>query len=97
MGILLFAFAAVLLGVSRLPEGLLWKHITGVSFLAGIGFTMSIFVAILAFSEPSMVSAAKIAIIAASLLAASSGLVLLRIILKKQAPAVHLEVEEAAL
>lgn len=86
LGILLFAFAAVLFGISKLPEGLRWQHITGVSFLAGIGFTMSIFVALLAFENPYFVGTAKIATIAASLLAAVSGLLILKIILNKDLP-----------
>jgi NhaA family Na+:H+ antiporter len=82
MGILIFASLAVLLGISKLPQGLKWKHIAGTGLLAGIGFTMSIFVALLAFKNPVQIASSKIAIIAASVLAATIGLITLRIILK---------------
>ena len=83
IGILLFAFCAVMVGLSKLPSGLQWKHIAGVGMLAGIGFTMSIFITMLAFDNPLHIASAKIAIIAASLIAAIGGLLVLKIILKK--------------
>lgn len=83
LGIILFAWLAVLIGLSRLPEGLQWKHIAATSMLAGIGFTMSIFVALLAFDDSDHVANAKIAIIVASVLAAIAGLVTLRLVLNK--------------
>lgn len=86
LGILIFASLAVLFGVSKLPDGLKWKHIMGTGLLAGIGFTMSIFVALLAFKKPEDIAAAKIAIIGASVLAAVLGLLLLRVILKETIP-----------
>jgi NhaA family Na+:H+ antiporter len=86
LGILLFAWMAVFIGISNLPEGLKWKHIAATSLLAGIGFTMSIFVALLAFENTAEVANAKIAIIVASLLAATSGLVALRLVLKNKLP-----------
>jgi NhaA family Na+:H+ antiporter len=83
LGILLFTFIAVKIGLSKLPEGIRWKHIAGTGLLAGIGFTMSIFVALLAFDKPAFIATAKIAIIAASVLAACLGLAVLRIILRE--------------
>ena len=83
IGILLFSFCAVMAGFSKLPSGLQWKHIAGVGMLAGIGFTMSIFITMLAFDNPLHIASAKIAIIAASLIAAIGGLLVLKIILKK--------------
>ena len=84
VGILLFAWLAVILGISNLPEGLKWKHIAGTGMLAGIGFTMSIFVALLAFDDAGFIAAAKIAIIAASVLAAILGLLSLHLMLPKK-------------
>lgn len=66
--------AAVALGVSKLPDGLRWPHIIGVSMLGGIGFTMSIFIANLAFpSYPEVVTAAKLAILVGSLISGVVG------------------------
>ena len=83
LGIMLFAFAAVSTGVCALPLDLKWKHILGAGMLAGIGFTMSIFVTLLAFKDERYISTSKIAIIFASLIAAVAGLLLLTLILKK--------------
>lgn len=82
-GILLFAGIAVAAGLSTLPQGLNWKHIGGVGILAGIGFTMSIFVALLAFNDEMAIATAKISIIAASVIAATAGLLVLRTVLNK--------------
>ena len=58
---------------TRLPSGTTWGALASVSALAGIGFTVSILVAGLAFEEPALVDEAKLAILAASLLAALAG------------------------
>jgi NhaA family Na+:H+ antiporter len=79
LGIFLFSYAAVSAGIGSLPEGLDWKRITGAGFLGGIGFTMSIFITLLAFDDPVVIDHAKIAILSASLL---SGLVGFFILLK---------------
>ncbi|MBS4057253.1 MAG: Na+/H+ antiporter NhaA [Bacteroidales bacterium] len=78
MGIFLFTLLAVTFGLSRLPEGLRWIHLIGAGFLAGIGFTMSIFITILAFDQPELVSSAKIAILAASVIAGTTGFIWLK-------------------
>ena len=83
-GILLFSSIAVFTGICKLPEGLKWKHITGVSLLAGIGFTMSIFITLLAFDNPQYIDQSKIAIIFASTIAAILGLFILNIILRNK-------------
>lgn len=85
VGILIFAGIAVLTGICVLPEDLKWKHIIGAGMLAGIGFTMSIFVTLLAFTNNTDIATAKIAIIFASLAAAVLGLIWLHFILKKKA------------
>ena len=75
-----FSWLAVRLRIGTLPEGTSWPHIVGVAALAGIGFTVSIFVAGLAFEdELGLQNEAKIGILAASLIAAGLGsLALLR-------------------
>lgn len=83
LGILLFSFIAVSLGLCKLPEGLNWKRIAGAGFLGGIGFTMSVFITLLAFSDPDVVNNSKIAILAASVIAGIAGFVLLNRTLKE--------------
>ncbi len=74
LGVTLFAFLAVALGLSRLPADLRWRQVFGAGILGGIGFTMSIFITILAFPGDAVtVSASKIAILFASLAAGSVG------------------------
>lgn len=77
IGILLTSFICTKLKLSSLPEGASWKHITGVGLLAGIGFTMSIFISILSFSDPLHVSEAKLSILITSLLAGIIGYIFL--------------------
>jgi NhaA family Na+:H+ antiporter len=78
VGITLFAWLAVRSGISELPEGIRWRHVYGASWLAGIGFTMSLFITDLAFSDGSLVEAAKLGILAASLFAGGVGWTILR-------------------
>jgi len=79
IGITLFAWFAVRSGAAVLPEGLGWRAIAGVGFVAGIGFTMSLFVSGLAFGmESTLLDTAKIGILSASALAAAVGWFLLR-------------------
>lgn len=86
IGIFVVSFAAVSLGLSRLPLDLTWKHIFGAGLLGGIGFTMSIFIANLAFeSQPAIVNAAKMSILAASIVAAAAGSIWLAFICKPTA------------
>lgn len=78
-GIFLFSFAAVALGVCKLPGDLSWRHIAGAGILGGIGFTMSIFITNLAFSgQAAMITASKIAILLASLVAGIAGFLWLK-------------------
>jgi len=78
LGITLFAWLAVKSGVSDLPGGLNWRHIYGAGWLAGIGFTMSLFISDLAFSDGSLVDAAKLGILVASWIAGAVGWTILR-------------------
>jgi Na+:H+ antiporter, NhaA family len=78
LGITLFAWLAVKSGVSELPRGIGWRHVYGTGWLAAIGFTMSLFITDLAFSDGSLVAAAKLGILAASLIAGMVGWTILR-------------------
>lgn len=84
VGILSFSLAAVALGICSLPPDLSWKKITGAAILAGIGFTMSIFVTNLAFTEEYHITIAKTSIIFASLTAGSIGLAWLYVVFRKK-------------
>lgn len=85
VGILLFSLAGIALGVCSLPEGTRAKHLLGAGMLAGIGFTMSIFITLLAFSDPVIVNETKVAVLVASLLAGLLGYVWLRLTLRNPA------------
>jgi len=78
VGILLVSYICTKLRISSLPEGSSWGHILGVGFLAGIGFTMSIFIAILSFDDPTNISEAKLSILITSLIAGIVGYLVLR-------------------
>jgi NhaA family Na+:H+ antiporter len=67
----------VSLKLAVLPEGVTWKHIYGAGLLAGIGFTMSIFISGLAFADEELIRIAKIGIFGASLISAVAGLLVL--------------------
>jgi len=82
LGIVLFAYLAVSLGICSLPSDLRWRDIIGIGFLGGIGFTMSIFICFLALENPAMIDSAKMAVIIASLVAGTIGMIWLKIILK---------------
>jgi NhaA family Na+:H+ antiporter len=80
VGIVLASFAAVALGLCRLPSSLAWRHVLGAGLLGGIGFTMSIFITNLAFAgEAGLVNGSKMAILAASLVAGVAGFTWLRL------------------
>lgn len=85
LGIVLFACAAIGVGWCTLPTGTRLRQLWGIGFLGGIGFTMSIFIALLAFDDPAMVVVAKTAILCASLLAAVAGVLVLRATLPRNA------------
>jgi Na+:H+ antiporter, NhaA family len=86
LGIALFSFLAVAIGICSLPGDLKWRHILGAGMLGGIGFTMSIFVTNLAFSEsPDLINGSKMAILIASLSAGLLGFLWLRIFSRNSA------------
>jgi NhaA family Na+:H+ antiporter len=82
LGICLFSFIGVVLGLCVLPSDMKWKNIIGVGFLGGIGFTMSIFITLLAFDNIDIVNNSKIAILIASVFAGTIGFFFLRQTLK---------------
>ncbi|GHB86862.1 Na+/H+ antiporter NhaA [Persicitalea jodogahamensis] len=74
LGIVLFSWGVVKSGGAKLPLGLKWRHIIGLGFTAGIGFTMSIFIAGLSFSDAAQQSSAKLAIMFGTVLSGIVGL-----------------------
>jgi NhaA family Na+:H+ antiporter len=78
-GIMLFSWLPVKLGRASLPEGVTWMQVYGAACLAGIGFTMSLFITDLAFEDAALAAEAKIGIIAASLAAAIWATVVLHV------------------
>jgi NhaA family Na+:H+ antiporter len=83
LGIVVLSFIAVRLGLARLPEGVGWGVITGGGLLAGIGFTMALFIAGLALQD-EMLNAAKVGVLGASVVAAVIGMSILNHILPKR-------------
>lgn len=77
LGIFFASWLALRLGLGALPEGVNLKSIVGVGFLAGIGFTMALFIAGLAF-EGGMLDQAKVGVLSASLVAGLVGVLLVR-------------------
>lgn len=85
LGIFVLTFLAVTFGLCKLPTDLNWKSIFGVGLLAGIGFTMSIFIALLAFNNETIINNSKLVILLSSLTAALLGFITLRHTLKPTA------------
>jgi NhaA family Na+:H+ antiporter len=78
VGVTLFAWLAVRSGLAALPDSMTWRQVYGASWLAGIGFTMSLFIASLAFGDSTLLSTAKVGILTASLTAGIGGWIILR-------------------
>lgn len=79
LGIVAFSFLVVKCKIASLPENVNWGHMLGAGILGGVGFTMAIFVANLAFESEMMITTAKAGILAASFLAGIMGFVLLAV------------------
>lgn len=94
IGITLFSYLAVKFKICKLPEDINWKAVIGVGFLGGIGFTMSIFITILAFSDKEHIDNSKIMILVSSLIAGAIGFVYLKSVLKNNSH--DEEIEELA-
>lgn len=84
VGIIMMAYAAVKARIGNLPKGVNWVHVAGMGLLAGIGFTMSIFISLLSFSNEAYQTEAKFAVLIASVLSAILGYVVLANYAKKQ-------------
>ncbi len=90
IGVLGFSWISIKSGLADLPDGVSWRQIWGASCLAGVGFTMSLFIAELAFDDPLQLGKAKLGILVASLVAGAIGYWILRWSLPKTAePASH--------
>jgi NhaA family Na+:H+ antiporter len=81
LGVLLMSWVTLRLGIGRLPAGLTYRHLAVLGVVAGIGFTMALFIAQLAFTDARLLAAAKLGVLIASGGAAVIGLVLGRAIL----------------
>jgi len=78
LGITFTTWLAVKSGITSLPQGLTWTHIIGVSMLAGIGFTMALFIGNLAITDPALLSMQKFSILIASVVSCVLGIIVLR-------------------
>lgn len=85
IGIMSFVWLSVKAGIARLPSGVTWGQIYGVSLLAGIGFTMSLFIGTLAFSDPANSAAVRLGVLSGSLVAGLSGYIVLRLATREDA------------
>jgi NhaA family Na+:H+ antiporter len=81
LGIAVASYAAVRTGVAALPDGVKWAQILAVGMIAGVGFTVSLFITNLAFTNGTLIDEAKIGILAGSALIGAIGLVSLRLVL----------------
>jgi Na+:H+ antiporter, NhaA family len=84
IGVVLFSWLSVRIGLAKLPNSANWKHIFGLGLLAGIGFTMSIFIALLSFSNPEYKIEAKFAILVGSILSGIAGYLFLNALNNKE-------------
>ncbi len=78
IGVFGFAWLATRAGICRLPDGISWGHIYGAALLAGIGFTMSLFIGTLAFADPEHATAVRLGVLSGSILSAVAGYAVLR-------------------
>ena len=87
LGILAFTWIAVKVGVARMPEGMNWRNLAGVSLLGGIGFTVSLFIANLSFAEgyPELLNQAKLGVLLGTVLSGFLGYLVLNKVLPRKA------------
>lgn len=83
LGVSLFSWLSVRSGWAQLPIGVSWTQIIGVGFLAGMGFTMSLFITNLAYVDATVINASKIGIVVGSLLAGTIGFIILKMNFRK--------------
>lgn len=84
LGIFILTFLVVKIGWCQLPSDMNWKSVLGVGFLGGIGFTMSIFITLLAFDNPVIINNTKLIIVLSSLIAGVIGFLFLKVTLKQK-------------
>jgi len=92
LGVFGFAWVGVRFGLARLPGGVSWAQIYGAALLAGIGFTMSLFIGTLAFADPEHAAAVRLGVLSGSLLSAVAGFALLSWLARVRLPAPSLAV-----
>lgn len=85
LGIVGFAWLTTKTGIATLPEGVSWMQMWGLSLIAGIGFTMSLFIGNLAFTSPEQIAAVKLGVLSGSLISALAGVLILRKAAKRTA------------
>ncbi len=78
LGILAMVWIAIRLGMAQLPTGVSWRHVHGAALLAGIGFTMSLFIGTLAFPDPDQAASVRVGVLVGSLLSGIAGYLVLR-------------------
>jgi len=78
IGVFGFSWVAVRAGICRLPDGVTWSQVYGISLLAGIGFTMSLFIGTLAFSDPEHAAAVRLGVLSGSILSGLMGFLVLK-------------------
>lgn len=83
IGIVTMSYLGIKFKLADLPEGMNFKQLAGVSILGGLGFTMSLFIANLAYTDQSLIAGAKLGIIAGSIIAGTLGYSILRSVLKQ--------------
>lgn len=84
IGIGLFSWLSVKIGLGQLPQNATWKQLIGVGCIAGIGFTMSIFISLLSFQDQALIDSAKVAVLIASSIAGLGGFCFLWLVSKKK-------------
>lgn len=83
-GVTSFAWLSVRLGWAALPDGVAWRHIVGAGLIGGVGFTVSLFITGLAFTDKVLVEDAKVGVLAASLIAGLAGYLFLLLASREQ-------------
>jgi len=86
VGVFGMTFLLVKFGVARLPEATGWAHIVGLALLAGIGFTMSLFIGGLSFASPELMNLVRLGVLSGSVIAAIAGYIILYLAAPKEAP-----------
>jgi NhaA family Na+:H+ antiporter len=95
-GVMLASWCAVKVRFATLPEGVQWPHMIGVSFLTGIGFTMSLFIGMLAFNSPDQLTGVRLGVLCGSLASAIFGFGLLRFLPQRRSSEQEHETSKAA-